>query len=149
MNTGEEEEEFLYSNSVIYVERFYNTYEWVKIPYKLSQDGNEMTFSSREYQLKKMNIEWNKEDILGSWYDLDASIDIIYTFNENSLVIQHFGYGMTNGESYHAISLTDKYYKQGKSTCYYYIIDDKLLLSEGRVLKRYINDEYRLTQFKR
>ena len=149
MNMGEKAQEFLYSNTVIYTEEFFNTREWVKTPYKLSSDGNEMTFGWRNYQLKKITVEWKKEDIFGSWYNYNVysgnpnvTIYYEYTFNENSLVFQYFKNGIPDGESYNTkITLTDKYYKEGKETYYYCIIDNKLLLSTGTVYKRDINSE--------
>jgi len=148
MNKGMKAEEFLYSKSNIYIERFYNNRVWDKTPYKLSSDGNEMTFGWREYQLKKITVEWKKEDIIGLWYEkYESNYSPRFTFTENSLVIHEYG------EDNHAkITLTDEYFSgllkfsmfqdtQKKSTCYYYIIDNKLLLSNGNILFRKTDSE--------
>jgi len=137
INDGRLPKEFLYSDTVIYTKEFYDTYEWKKTPYKISSDGNDMTFD--KYNLLKIEIDpWKKEDIFGSWYKIEYDkLLVIYTFKENSLVMRSFKNGSLVDDKYLEISMTDEYYEQKNSTrCYYYLYDNKLLFSHI-VLKRY------------
>ena len=137
INASNSPKEFLYSDTVIYTKEFYNTYEWEKTPYKLSSDGNSLTFDG--YNLKKIDVEWKKEDILGSWYRSGYNnYLIIYTFNENILVIQQLRNGLPSSDDiYSEIILTDEFYEQKNSArTHYYLYDNKLLFSHG-VFKRY------------
>ena len=149
LSYGNQEEEFLYSDTVIYTKIFRNYVSWNKTYYLFSSDGKKLTLGRN--QLEKMESEnWTKEDLLGSWYDGNNYIEcaIILIFEENTLIFQNIW-----NEFYERsidINLTDDYFSgfidfmnfsflDEEYTCYYYIIGDKLLLSSGRVFTRYIN----------
>jgi len=142
IDEGRDAKEFLYSDTMIYNEENYNNRIWIKTSYTLSSDGNNMIFSN--YRLNKIDVEpWNKEDIFGSWYrsDYDNRL-IIYTFNENSLVIKSLRNGVPVGEELNLeIKLTNEYYEGNRvARRYYYLYDNKLLFSSF-VFKRYIDSD--------
>jgi hypothetical protein len=153
MNTGWKATEFMYSDTIIYTYERRNYGEWVKNYYELSTDGKELNLG--RYQLEKFDVEsWTKKNILGSWYrDLSNNTISMYTFRDNSLVIQAYTDGIPNNDYTHAsmnITLTDESFtgrlnfsgystQPSLTTCYYYIINDKLLLSNGDILVRYVD----------
>jgi len=150
---GREATEFMYSNTNIYTIAFYDYKTWDKIGYSLSSDENSLVYGRNN--LEKMALDsWTKEDLIGSWY-FNNTIDTItlFTFTDNLFIIQAYTNGIPNDGYTHAstaITLTDKSFtgkldfygyglEQPEMTCYYYIIDNRLFLSNGyaTVLNRF------------
>jgi hypothetical protein len=145
--------ELMYSNRAIYFKPV-NELVWKKMNYKMSADGNNMLLGN--YRLIKLNVKWTKEDIINSsWEYYDPLYDIIdddvmdlYTFSENTLLIQLYinGICISEYDAIITIELTDNTFtiKQNvddieyEHTFYYYIINDKLIFSTGEVLSCYV-----------
>jgi hypothetical protein len=153
INMGWKAHEFMYSDSAIYTREFINYITWIKSYYELSLDGKKLLFGRD--RLEKMDIKpWTKENLLGLWYiDYTNNTICIYTFTEDSFVIQTYTDGIPNNEYTHAnmaITLTDESFtgrlnfgglwaEQPETTCYYYIINNKLFLSNGNILIKYVD----------
>jgi hypothetical protein len=156
--------QFMYSDTAIYTLEFRNYMDWIKQSYELSEDGKYLRYG-RDC-LKKMELEpWTKEDLLGTWYygDLEGSYTTytftledsffdIYLFVQQPYVKRHplqdiyiadysisTKIGLTDEYFYGKLNFTGMPYVNinREETCYYYIIDDKLFLSNQRILNRY------------
>jgi hypothetical protein len=136
---------------VIYRQREYNHLDWFKTYYKLSSDGKTMTLG-RDY-LEKINIKpWTKEDLIGMWYfDYSKNCRKYYIFTDDLLVIKTYKDDIQIYEDTPVsmkITLMDEYFTgilffgdyrselPGESTCYYYIVDNILILYNGTALLR-------------
>jgi hypothetical protein len=156
--------QFMYSDTAIYTLEFRNYMAWIKRGYELSADGKHLRYGRD--RLEKMELEpWTKEDLLGTWYygDLEGSYTT-YTFTLEDpffdiylFVQQPFVNGHPYKDIYFddysisaKIGLTDEYFYGNlnftgsplgnsniEETCYYYLIDGKLFLSNRRILNRY------------
>jgi hypothetical protein len=155
INVGGEANEFMYSTTAIYTREFRNRMTWIKSYYELSSDSKKLLFGRD--RLEKLDVKpWSKENLLGSWrtyIDYSDNTICVYTFTDDSLIIQTYTNGVPNNEYTHAnmaITLTDESFtgrlnflglwaEQPERICYYYIINNKLFLSNGNILIQYVD----------
>ncbi|GBU29697.1 hypothetical protein R84B8_03270 [Treponema sp. R8-4-B8] len=176
LNTNCRPNQFMYSDAAIYTYESRNGMTWIKRGYALSADGNKLEYGRDK--LIKMDVQpWTKEDLLGSWYIGDPEKSFTtYTFTKDPLydfcyfVIQpYLKKGLPLKDIYFddysistKVELTDESFSgllnftglpfvtpNVYETCYYYIINDKLYLSNSfsgdgshcDILTRYIDLE--------